>query len=92
MSLCSKPNRKVEVDGDLVECHKCEECKATIPKKRTTSNNRTTGLQKDVNLPNPQILKFETFLIQAVIFDHYGLLFRQFLSKLIGEKSDLLNT
>ena len=47
MSLtCSKPNRKVEVDGDLVECHKCEECKATIPKKRTTSNNRTERKMK----------------------------------------------
>ena len=51
MSLCSKPNRKVEVDGDLlkitlVDCHKCEGCKATIPKKRTTSKNRTDRKMK----------------------------------------------
>ena len=30
------------------------------------------GLQKDVNLPNPQILKFETFLTAAIIFDQTG--------------------
>ena len=51
MSLCSKPNRKVEVDGDLlritlVECHKCDECKAAIPRKMTTSKNRTDRKMK----------------------------------------------
>ena len=46
MSLCSKPNRKVEVDGDLlritlVDCNKCDECQEGILKKRTTTKKRT---------------------------------------------------
>ena len=46
MSLCSKPNRKVEVDGDLlritlVDCNKCEGCHEVVLKKRTTSKTRT---------------------------------------------------
>ena len=46
MSLCSKPNRKVEVDGDLlritlVDCNKCEGCNEVVLKKRTTSKKRT---------------------------------------------------
>ena len=36
------------------------------------------GLQKDVNLPNPQILKFKTFLTTAVIFDQIGPFFASF--------------
>ena len=46
MSLCSKPNRKVEVDGDLLkitleDCNKCEGCQEVVLKKRTTSKTRT---------------------------------------------------
>ena len=39
---------------------------------------QNTGLQKDVNLPNPQILKFETFLTTAVIFYQTGPFFASF--------------
>ena len=51
MSLCSKPNRKVEVDGDLlkitlVDCNKCEGCTDVVLKKRTTSKNRTDRKMK----------------------------------------------
>ena len=37
-----------------------------------------SGLKKDVNLPNPQILTFKTFLTIAVIFDQIRLIFASF--------------